>query len=186
MEQRPRRRVRPRAQAVEAPRLRTGGVRAAEGEARQDGQEPRSTRTGARETEYGRQSDGGGATRITVGLPGNRHGFPKTFVARSGSDGMSVVRTLLVEISDDPKLQARVRRISSANLAVGSLLVSPSVAVAEGYPAATTGDTYSEPFQNGSTTGPTALDSAPHITASAPGPRMSMCLSMARSLSLRN
>ena len=42
-------------------------------------------------------------------LSGNQHGFLKTFVARSGWDGMSVVRTLLVEMADDPKLQARVR-----------------------------------------------------------------------------
>ena len=87
------------------PRRVDGG----KGEAKQDGQEPRSTRTGAREPEYGRQSDGGGATRITVDLPGDQHGFLKTFVARSGSDGMSVVHTLLVETADDPKLQARVR-----------------------------------------------------------------------------
>ena len=85
------------------PRRVDGG----KGEARQDGQEPRSTRTGARETEHGQQSDGGGASRITVDLLGNHHGFLKTFVARS--DGMSVVRTLLVEMADDPELQARVR-----------------------------------------------------------------------------
>ena len=55
-----------------------------------------------------RQGGGGGTTRITVDLPGDQHGFLKTFVARSGSDGMSVVRALLSELERDDKLAARV------------------------------------------------------------------------------
>lgn len=101
-------------------------------EARQEGQEPRSTRTagargaktdakakgaqlrsdGARKkagTDTPRQQRGGGGTiRITVDLPGDQHGFLKTFVARSGSDGMSVVRALLSELERDEKLASRV------------------------------------------------------------------------------
>ena len=53
-------------------------------------------------------------------------------------------------------------------------------------PPTTIGDTYLEPSQNGSATGPTALLSAPHITASAPGPLISRCLSTARSLRTRS
>lgn len=55
-----------------------------------------------------RQQGGGGTTRITVDLPVDQHGFLKIFVARSGSDGMSVVRALLSELERDEKLAARV------------------------------------------------------------------------------
>lgn len=112
---------------------RTEPRRADEGkdEARQEGQEPRSARTGTRGAKAGgkakgagtqqggarrktradaprQQQGGGGTTRITVDLPGDQHGFLKTFVARSGSDGMSVVRVLLSELERDEKLAARV------------------------------------------------------------------------------
>lgn len=47
-------------------------------------------------------------TRITVDLPTDQYAFLRTFVARSGSDGMSVVRAMLMELQKDQALADRV------------------------------------------------------------------------------
>ena len=49
-----------------------------------------------------------GTKRITVDLPRDEHKFLRDFAYDTDSDGMRVVRALLMELKDDPKLSARV------------------------------------------------------------------------------
>lgn len=47
--------------------------------------------------------------RVSVDLPRSRHKFLRDFAYDAETDGMSVMRALLIEMADDPNLQARVR-----------------------------------------------------------------------------
>ena len=47
--------------------------------------------------------------RVSVDLPRSRHKFLRDFAYDVETDGMSVMRALLFEMADNPKLQARVR-----------------------------------------------------------------------------
>ncbi|PLS84304.1 MAG: hypothetical protein CYG60_18640 [Actinobacteria bacterium] len=49
-----------------------------------------------------------GTKRITVDLPRNEHKFLRDFAYDADSDGMRVVRALLMELRDNPELSARV------------------------------------------------------------------------------
>ncbi len=48
--------------------------------------------------------------RVSVDVPRSRHKFLRDFAYDAETDGMSVMRALLFEMADDPKLQARVRK----------------------------------------------------------------------------
>lgn len=50
----------------------------------------------------------GGTKRITVDLPRDEHKFLRDFAYDADSDGMRIVRALLMELRDDPKLSGRV------------------------------------------------------------------------------
>ena len=47
---------------------------------------------------------------VSVDVPRSRHKFLHDFACDTETDGMSVMRALLFEMADDPKLQARVRK----------------------------------------------------------------------------
>ncbi len=49
-----------------------------------------------------------GAKRITVDLPRSEHKFLRDFAYDNDTDGMRVVRALLLELRDDPGLASRV------------------------------------------------------------------------------
>ena len=49
-----------------------------------------------------------GTKRITVDLPRDEHKFLRDFAYDADSDGMRVVRALLMELRDDPDLSGRV------------------------------------------------------------------------------
>jgi hypothetical protein len=55
-------------------------------------------------TRTGRQ----GTKRITVDLPRSEHKFLRDFAYDNDTDGMRVVRALLLELRDDPGLSPRV------------------------------------------------------------------------------
>ena len=74
--------------------LQRGGRRAGRG-----GEEPATGSTGT-----GR----GGTKRITVDLPRSEHKFLRDFAYDNDTDGMRVVRALLLELRDDPELSPRV------------------------------------------------------------------------------
>lgn len=46
---------------------------------------------------------------VSVGGPRSRHKFLRDFAYDAETDGMSVMRALLFENAENPKLQARVR-----------------------------------------------------------------------------
>ena len=48
--------------------------------------------------------------RVSVDVPRSGHKFLRDFAYDAETDGMSVMRALLFEMADDPKLQARVRK----------------------------------------------------------------------------
>ena len=50
----------------------------------------------------------GGTKRITVDLPRSEHKFLRDFAYDNDTDGMRVVRALLLELRDDPGLSSRV------------------------------------------------------------------------------
>lgn len=50
----------------------------------------------------------GGTKRITVDLPRSEHKFLRDFAYDNDTDGMRVVRALLLELRDDPGLSPRV------------------------------------------------------------------------------
>ena len=57
----------------------------------------------------GSAGTGRGATkRITVDLPRSEHRFLRDFAYDNDTDGMRVVRALLLELRDDPGLSSRV------------------------------------------------------------------------------
>jgi len=64
------------------------------------------------QTPAGGSAAGGGARektkRITVDLPRSEHKFLRDFAYDNDTDGMRVVRALLLELSDDPGLSSRV------------------------------------------------------------------------------
>ena len=62
----------------------------------------------ARDTESAASIRRGGTKRITVDLPRDEHKFLRDFAYDADSDGMRVVRALLMELRDDPKLSERV------------------------------------------------------------------------------
>jgi hypothetical protein len=64
--------------------------------------ETRSARRGSART--GRE----GTKRITVDLPKSEHRFLRDFAYDNDTDGMRVVRALLLELRDDPGLSPRV------------------------------------------------------------------------------
>lgn len=49
-----------------------------------------------------------GTKRITVDLPRSEHKFLRDFAYDNDTDGMRVVRALLLELRDDPGLSSRV------------------------------------------------------------------------------
>jgi hypothetical protein len=49
-----------------------------------------------------------GTKRITVDLPRSEHKFLRDFAYDNDTDGMRVVRALLLELRDDPALSPRV------------------------------------------------------------------------------
>jgi hypothetical protein len=49
-----------------------------------------------------------GTKRITVDLPRSEHKFLRDFAYDNDTDGMRVVRALLLELRDDPRLSPRV------------------------------------------------------------------------------
>ena len=54
------------------------------------------------------RTGGGGTKRITVDLPRSEHKFLRDFAYDNDTDGMRVVRALLLELRDDPGLSPRV------------------------------------------------------------------------------
>jgi hypothetical protein len=50
----------------------------------------------------------GGTKRITVDLPRSEHKFLRDFAYDNDTDGMRVVRALLLELREDPGLSPRV------------------------------------------------------------------------------
>jgi hypothetical protein len=75
-----------------SPRGQPGGATPATGSAR------------AGSTGTGRE----GTKRITVDLPRSEHKFLRDFAYDNDTDGMRVVRALLLELRDDPGLSPRV------------------------------------------------------------------------------
>ena len=67
---------------------------------------PAPTAGGSRRGAGGRRE---GTKRITVDLPRDEHKFLRDFAYDADSDGMRVVRALLMELRDDPELSGRVR-----------------------------------------------------------------------------
>ena len=87
--------------------LQRGGRRAGRG-----GEEPGGTPAISPER-GGRDAGGGEKTkratkRITVDLPRAEHRFLRDFAYENDTDGMRVVRALLLELRDDPDLSSRV------------------------------------------------------------------------------
>jgi hypothetical protein len=79
-----------------------GGETPATGSARTGSARTGSARTGSART--GRE----GTKRITVDLPRSEHKFLRDFAYDNDTDGMRVVRALLLELRDDPGLSPRV------------------------------------------------------------------------------
>jgi hypothetical protein len=73
------------------------------------GQTPARGSTGTGSAGRGSAGTGRGATkRITVDLPRSEHKFLRDFAYDNDTDGMRVVRALLLELRDDPGLSPRV------------------------------------------------------------------------------
>ena len=73
------------------------------------GQTPARGSTGTGSAGRGSARTGRGATkRITVDLPRSEHKFLRDFAYDNDTDGMRVVRALLLELRDDPGLSPRV------------------------------------------------------------------------------
>ena len=73
----------------------------------------RALQRGSRREQAGGQTPAGGGARektkrITVDLPRSEHKFLRDFAYDNDTDGMRVVRALLLELSDDPGLSSRV------------------------------------------------------------------------------
>jgi hypothetical protein len=66
-----------------------------------------STGTGSAGTSSARTGREG-TKRITVDLPRSEHKFLRDFAYDNDTDGMRVVRALLLELRDDPELSPRV------------------------------------------------------------------------------
>jgi hypothetical protein len=73
------------------------------------GETPARGSTGAGSAGRDSARTGRGATkRITVDLPRSEHRFLRDFAYDNDTDGMRVVRALLLELRDDPGLSPRV------------------------------------------------------------------------------
>ena len=73
------------------------------------GQTPARGSTGTGSAGRDSARTGRGATkRITVDLPRSEHRFLRDFAYDNDTDGMRVVRALLLELRDDPGLSPRV------------------------------------------------------------------------------
>ena len=71
--------------------------------------QPGDERTATGSTGTGSAGTGrGGTKRITVDLPRSEHKFLRDFAYDNDTDGMRVVRALLLELRDDPALSSRV------------------------------------------------------------------------------
>ena len=70
----------------------------------QGGETPARGSTGTGSAGTGRE----GTKRITVDLPRSEHKFLRDFAYDNDTDGMRVVRALLLELRDDPGLSPRV------------------------------------------------------------------------------
>jgi hypothetical protein len=70
----------------------------------QGGETPARGSTGTGSAGTGRE----GTKRITVDLPRSEHKFLREFAYDNDTDGMRVVRALLLELRDDPGLSPRV------------------------------------------------------------------------------
>jgi len=68
------------------------------------GETPARDSTGRGSARTGRE----GTKRITVDLPRSEHRFLRDFAYDNDTDGMRVVRALLLELRDDPGLSPRV------------------------------------------------------------------------------
>ena len=68
------------------------------------GETPARGSTGTGSAGTGRE----GTKRITVDLPRSEHKFLRDFAYDNDTDGMRVVRALLLELRDDPGLSPRV------------------------------------------------------------------------------
>jgi hypothetical protein len=68
------------------------------------GETPALGSTGTGSARTGRE----GTKRITVDLPRSEHKFLRDFAYDNDTDGMRVVRALLLELRDDPALSPRV------------------------------------------------------------------------------
>jgi hypothetical protein len=82
--------------------LQRGGGRAQRG-----GEEPGGTPAIGPET-GGAERTKRATKRITVDLPRGEHRFLRDFAYENDTDGMRVVRALLLELKDDPDLSSRV------------------------------------------------------------------------------
>jgi hypothetical protein len=70
---------------------------------------PAAERTATGSTGTGSAGTGrGGTKRITVDLPRSEHKFLRDFAYDNDTDGMRVVRALLLELREDPELSPRV------------------------------------------------------------------------------
>jgi hypothetical protein len=71
--------------------------------------QPGGERTATGSTGTGSAGTGrGGKKRITVDLPRSEHKFLRDFAYDNDTDGMRVVRALLLELREDPGLSLRV------------------------------------------------------------------------------
>ena len=74
-----------------------------------DGETPATGSTGLGSAGTGSARAGReGTKRITVDLPRSEHKFLRDFAYDNDTDGMRVVRALLLELRDDPGLSSRV------------------------------------------------------------------------------
>jgi hypothetical protein len=84
--------------------LQRGSRRVQPGDETLGGETPATGSAGTGSARTGRE----GTKRITVDLPRSEHKFLRDFAYDNDTDGMRVVRALLLELRDDPGLSPRV------------------------------------------------------------------------------
>jgi hypothetical protein len=84
--------------------LQRGSRRVQPGGETLGGETPATASAGTGSARTGRE----GTKRITVDLPRSEHKFLRDFAYDNDTDGMRVVRALLLELRDDPGLSPRV------------------------------------------------------------------------------
>jgi hypothetical protein len=84
--------------------LQRGSRRVQPGGETLGGETPATGSAGTGSARTGRE----GTKRITVDLPRSEHKFLRDFAYDNDTDGMRVVRALLLELRDDPGLSPRV------------------------------------------------------------------------------